>query len=97
MVLIFVAYLAVPPILGDEYPDNSLDIVNFFASLVTLLIVVIASLFAGDAIVSEYQQRTGYLLFPNPVKRAPCIAGKYPGGGAMSALVLGIYYAGRRS
>ncbi len=93
VVLIFVAYLAVPPILGDDYPDNSFDIVSFFVSMVTLLIVVIASLFAGDAVVSEYQQRTGYLLFPNPVRKSTLFAGKFLAAMLMSALVLGIYYA----
>jgi ABC-2 type transport system permease protein len=94
MVLIFVAYLAVPPILGDDYPNSSRDIMDFFASFVTLLIVVIASLFAGDAIVSEYQQRTGYLLFPNPVKRIALYSGKLLAAVAISTLVLGVYYGG---
>jgi ABC-2 type transport system permease protein len=90
--LIFVAYLAVPPLLGDEYPNDSYDIVNFFVLMVTLLIVVLASLFAGDAVVSEYQQRTGYLLFPNPVRKGTLFAGKYLAAMLMSALVLAIYY-----
>jgi ABC-type transport system involved in multi-copper enzyme maturation permease subunit len=61
---------------------------------VTLLIVVVASLFAGDAIVSEYQQRTGYLLFPNPIKMITLYTGKFLAAVGMSALVIGIYYAG---
>jgi ABC-2 type transport system permease protein len=93
VILIFVAYLAVPPLLGDDYPDSSFDIVSFFVSMVTLLVVVIASLFAGDAVVSEYQQRTGYLLFPNPVRKSTLFTGKYLAAMLMSALVLGIYYA----
>ncbi len=82
------------PILGDDYPDSSRDVIDFFANFVTLLIVVIASLFAGDAIVSEYQQRTGYLLFPNPVKRVTLYSGKLLAAVAMSTLVLGVYYGG---
>lgn len=92
--LIFVAYLAIPLALGDPFPDESDDIIGFFANYVTLLIVIIASLFAGDAIVSEFQQRTGYLLFPNPVKRGVLYSGKFLGAMAMSALVLAIYYGG---
>lgn len=94
VVLIFVAYLAFPPLVGDDYPDDSFEIVSFFAGFVTLLIIVIASLFAGDAIVSEYQQRTGYLLFPNPVRKGTLFAGKFLAAVTMSAIILGIYYAG---
>jgi len=45
---------------------------EFFAMFVTsmgALAVLGAVFFAGDAIASEFEQKTGYILFPNPVKR----------------------------
>ena len=51
-----------------------------------------ATMFAGDAIVSEFQNRTGYLLFPNPVKRSVIFAGKYLSTMLIVLLMLVIYY-----
>lgn len=36
-----------------------------------------AVFFAGDAIASEFERKTGYILFPNPVKRTTLVVGKY--------------------
>jgi ABC-2 type transport system permease protein len=33
--------------------------------------------FSGDAIASEFEQKTGYLIFPNPMKRITLFIGKY--------------------
>jgi ABC-type transport system involved in multi-copper enzyme maturation permease subunit len=54
--------------------------------------VIGATLFAGDAIVSEFQGRTGYLLFPKPVKRSALLAGKFIASAGAMFLVLIIYY-----
>jgi ABC-2 type transport system permease protein len=57
-------------------PDNA----EFFAVFVTSLSafgVLGAVFFAGDAIASEFERKTGYILFPNPVKRTTLVAGKY--------------------
>ncbi|NLK25650.1 MAG: ABC transporter permease [Euryarchaeota archaeon] len=64
-----------------------------FTGLAPTLIIIGATLFAGDAIVSEFQGRTGYLLFPNPVKRSSLFVGKFISSAAATALVVLIYYA----
>lgn len=63
-----------------------------YASLASTLVIVAATLFAGDAIVSEFQGRTGYLLFPNPVKRSSIFLGKFLSAVLATALVVVIYY-----
>jgi len=63
-----------------------------FAGLASTLIIIAATLFAGDAIVSEFQGRTGYLLFPNPVKRSSLFVGKFLSVALAMALVVLIYY-----
>lgn len=63
-----------------------------YASLASTLVIVAATLFAGDAIVSEFQGRTGYLLFPNPVKRSSIFLGKFLSAVLAMALVVAIYY-----
>ncbi len=78
-VLLLVLILALPPLLGHEYNKNPDGYLSSFtsANTINLLIVIGATLFAGDAIVSEYQNRTGYLIFPNPVKKSVLFAGKF--------------------
>lgn len=68
-------------------------VIEQYVGFVSILIILGATLFGGDAIVSEYQGRTGFLLFPNPVKKSSILAGKFASSvAAMSALLL-IYYA----
>lgn len=77
-ILLMALILALPPLLGHEYNKNPDGYLSSFtsANTINLLIVIGATLFAGDAIVSEYQNRTGYLIFPNPVKKSVLFAGK---------------------
>lgn len=63
-----------------------------YASLASTLVIVAATLFAGDAIVSEFQGRTGYLLFPNPVKRSSIFLGKFLSAVLAMVLVVVIYF-----
>jgi ABC-2 type transport system permease protein len=75
---------------------------HFVASMGTLALIG-AVFFSGDAIASEFEDRTGYLLFPNPVKRTTLVAGKYLAcltgaimtlatGYLLSALLLLLFY-----
>ena len=76
--LLLVLILALPPLLGHQYNKDPDGYMSSFAcaNTINLLIIIGATLFAGDAIVSEYQNRTGYLIFPNPVKKSVLFAGK---------------------
>jgi len=49
----------------------------FATSMGSSLAVLAAVFFAGDAIASEFEHKTGYILFPNPVKRTTLVIGKY--------------------
>jgi ABC-type transport system involved in multi-copper enzyme maturation permease subunit len=90
--LVLLLITALPPLLGNSYAKTADGFMNSYAMFVTTLIVIGATLFAGDAIVSEFQGRTGYLLFPNPVKRWTLLAGKFIASvGAMFAVLI-IYY-----
>ena len=77
--LTFVAELAVliglPALMGG-FPDN----VMVMAALLTVgpsLATIGAVFFAGDAIAGEFESKTGYMLFTNPVKRITLVTGKY--------------------
>jgi ABC-2 type transport system permease protein len=91
-VLVLLLLTALPPLLGNKYATNADAFLNGYTSFVATLIVIGATLFAGDAIVSEFQGRTGYLLFPKPVKRSALLAGKFIASAGAMFLVLIIYY-----
>ncbi|HJX69529.1 MAG TPA: ABC transporter permease [Dehalococcoidia bacterium] len=64
------------PALGEGYPDDIMRmaaLLSFGASFVSLGAVF----FAGDAIAGEFEGKTGYILFPNPVRRSTLVVGKY--------------------
>jgi len=91
--LVILLITALPLLLGEPYPEDADAFTSTYAGYVTLLIIVGATLFAGDAIVSEFQNRTGYLLFPKPVKRWALLAGKFLASTGAMFLVLLVYYA----
>ncbi len=77
--LTFVAELAVliglPALMGG-FPDN----VMVMAAVLTVgpgLATIGAVFFAGDAIAGEFESKTGYMLFTNPVRRITLVTGKY--------------------
>jgi len=70
------AVLILLPVLQGSYPDN----VMVMAAILTIgpsLAAIGAVFFAGDAIAGEFESKTGFMLFTNPVKRITLIIGKY--------------------
>jgi ABC-2 type transport system permease protein len=73
------AVLILIPALQDGYPDS----VMMMAALLTVgpsLAAIGAVFFAGDAIAGEFESKTGFLLFINPIKRELLWIGKYLAG-----------------
>ncbi len=68
--------LILVPVLRDGYPDN----VVVMAAMLTIgpsLATFGAIFFAGDAIAGEFESKTGFILFTNPVGRMTLVIGKY--------------------
>lgn len=65
-----------------------------FLSFASMLVMICATFFGADAIVSEFQNRTGYLVFPNPIKRTTLFLGKFAASMTSSILLIVIMYAG---
>jgi ABC-2 type transport system permease protein len=79
--LALVAELAViifVPLLRNAggYPDNIM-VMAFFLTVGPSLASLGAVFFAGDAIAGEFENKTGFILFTNPVKRTTLWVGKY--------------------
>jgi ABC-2 type transport system permease protein len=89
LVLLLVTFLGT---LNNPDPHNAANFVGNYAGFANTMIVIGVTLFAGDAIVSEFQNRTGYLLFPNPVKKSSLYAGKFLASVGVMTFVIVIYY-----
>ena len=62
-----------------------------WGSFASFVIILSAVFFGGDAISGEFQNRTGYFLVPNPIRRSAVYIGKYFAALAASSLILGIF------
>ncbi len=63
----------------------------FWGNFVPLVILLSAAFFGGDAISGEFQNRTGYFLVPNPVRRSAIYIGKWIAALGASTLILGVF------
>jgi ABC-2 type transport system permease protein len=85
-------FLGLPPALGSAYASTPNAFVSTFATFAGLLVVLGGVLFAADALVSEHEKRTGYFLFPNPVRREVLVLGKMAASVIVCTAVLSLYY-----
>jgi ABC-2 type transport system permease protein len=82
--------IAFPP-LGDGYPDNVMTLASLL-SMGPAFATIGAIFFAGDAISGEFESKTGYILFPNPVRKTTIVIGKYLACLSAMALIMLIAY-----
>jgi ABC-type transport system involved in multi-copper enzyme maturation permease subunit len=65
---------------------------TLFINFASILVVICATFFGADSIVGEFQNRTGYLMFPNPIKRSSILYGKFGASMTVGVVVLGLFY-----
>lgn len=100
-VLIIAVFAIIIPIIisiapwlsGVDFADSAGEFASSTLALIPFLIVISAVLFAGDAISSEFERKTGLLLFSTVQSRASILLGKYIA--ALIAILIGtsLYYA----
>ena len=74
--------------------STALDFYSFWwANSITFIIAINGIFFGGDAISGEFQNKTGYFLVPNPLRRSSIYIGKYLGALIASLMVFGAYAA----
>ncbi|MEW5748538.1 MAG: ABC transporter permease [Candidatus Thermoplasmatota archaeon] len=66
---------------------------TLFLNFASFLIIICATFFGADAIVGEFQNRTGYLVFPNPMRRSVLFAGKFMASITAGLMVVVFFYA----
>lgn len=65
----------------------------WWGSIVNLCVILAGIFFGADAISTEFQNRTGYYLLPNPVRRSSIFIGKWIASFLASAIAIGVYAA----
>jgi len=84
--------VALPELMGGEYPDSANDFVASQMSFMVIVIVISASFFGSSSIVSEFHDKTAYSLLPNPVNRESIWFGKYFAALIISFMITSIFY-----
>jgi ABC-2 type transport system permease protein len=80
------------PLLGLEFSNDAVSFVNDYTTWVQIIVLIGAVAFASGALSSEFEKRTGLLMFPQPVRRTTYLVGKYFSSTIVMALALGVYY-----
>ena len=91
--VILVALALILPLLPlIRTPDTAVQFAANSLSFMTVLIVVSAAMFAGDAVCGEFEKKTSLLLFPTPQSRSSIFAGKYLAALVCTFLVVSLWY-----
>jgi ABC-2 type transport system permease protein len=85
-------------IVGYYRPENFLaSDLSFYSSWwgnsVTFVIVLSGVFFGGDAISGEFQNKTGYFVLPNPIRRSSVYIGKWLSAFLASTVILIVFTA----
>ena len=90
--LLAAALFAVRRAFGAE-GTSAYSYASTYAAFVLTLAALAATFFGGDALVGEFEHRTGYLLFPQPVSRTSIFVGKVLSALSLAFLTVAAYYA----
>jgi ABC-2 type transport system permease protein len=96
------ALILVPTLLTGGYPKDQIIGGVMISGVMTMAAILtigagLAALgsvfFAGDAIAGEYESRTGFILFTNPIRKVTLWTGKYLAGLLAVGLLIIFTYA----
>jgi len=68
------------------------DYLTFPLGFLPYLLVISAAFFGSNSLLSEFHERTGYALFPNPVSKSSIWLGKFFAAELVSFLIIGVYF-----
>ncbi len=78
----------------STFASNALGFYSFWwGNSVVFVITINGIFFGGDAISGEFQNKTGYFLVPNPLRRSSIYVGKYFGALVAALMIVAVYAA----
>ncbi|MDE1858645.1 MAG: ABC transporter permease [Thaumarchaeota archaeon] len=97
LLTVVVGYYRPVSFLGLPGEPVSTAVLGFYGAgwggFVSLVVILSAAFFGGDAISGEFQNRTGYFLVPNPIRRSAIYVGKWLAALVASTIILAIFAA----
>ena len=91
-VVLAAIFYVIPTIWDIGLADTAISFATINLSFVNLLIIISGALFAGDIVSSEFENRTGLILFPTPQNKSSIFVGKYAASMISTFSVLTLYY-----
>jgi len=85
-------FYAIPMIWDVGFVDSAGEFASNTLGYLNLLIIISGAIFAGDAISSEFEKKTGLLLFSTPQRRMSIFVGKYIAALIATFFVVSLYY-----
>lgn len=85
-------FYAIPPLLDSDYSNTANGFASSNLAFITLMIIISAAMFTGDSISSEFENRTGLILFPTPQRQNSIFVGKYIASLLATWLAVMLYY-----
>lgn len=76
----------------SSFLSSDLDFyANWWGNTATFVVILSGIFFGGDAISAEFQNKTGYYLVPNPIRRSSIYIGKWIASFIAASIILGIF------
>lgn len=91
-ILVPLIFYVVPYAFQIDFSDTANGFASSNLGFVIVLIIISGALFAGDAVSSEFEKKTGLLLFPTPQRRTSIFVGKYIAALIGVWVVVSLYY-----
>ena len=85
-------FYAIPPLLDSDYSATANGFASSNLAFISLMIIISAAMFTGDSISSEFENRTGLILFPTPQRQNSIFVGKYIASVLATWLAVILYY-----
>ncbi len=91
-VLLPLIFFIIPIAFDTGFADTANQFASSNLAFINILIIISAAIFTGDAINSEFEKKTGLILFPTPQRRNSIFVGRFIAAIIGVWLVVSIYY-----
>ncbi|MBU4189656.1 MAG: ABC transporter permease [Candidatus Thermoplasmatota archaeon] len=85
-------FYAIPKIWGLGFADRPETFAQNNLGFITMLIIICAAFFAGDAISGEFEKKTGLLTFPTPQRKTSIFISKYIAALISTGIMVSLFY-----
>jgi ABC-type transport system involved in multi-copper enzyme maturation permease subunit len=93
MVLAVLASVAIANFIQTAFEPTAVSSLVRIAIMFSPILMIIAGALVGsDSLLTEFHEKTGYSLFPNPVSRTAIWFGKFLAAELVIFIIIGIYY-----